>query len=59
MKLAHALVLCKLFLAYQFLNYWYKTEEWHPELCTPEKSAFGFNTIASTDTKCKLRKETH
>lgn len=22
MKLAHALLLCKLFIAYQFLNYW-------------------------------------
>lgn len=27
MKVAHALVLCKLFLAYQFLNYWFITKE--------------------------------
>lgn len=27
MKLAHALVLCKLFLAYQSLIYWYEIKE--------------------------------
>lgn len=46
MKLVHALVLCKLFLAYQSLNCWYKVRVAPLIMYALKKSVFDFHTTA-------------